>query len=107
MNRLLPVVFVLLGCGAGTSYNKYDFARDVEKTTNVGSPMVTWLYLSERFGAPIENTEHTLTYSGREGPIIRIVYREAMGPAGLGGMMARPALLRAQTATRCPRRSLG
>ena len=91
MNRLLPVVFVLLGCGAGTSYTKYDFARDAEKTTNVGSPMVTWLYHGESFGAPIVNTEHTLTYSGREGPIIRIVYREAMEVDRRGGMMARPA----------------
>ena len=96
MNRLLPVVFVLLGlivllgCGAGPNYYKYDFARDVEKTTNVGSPMVTWLYHGEPFGAPLENIERTLTYSGREGSIIRIFYREAMD-AFSGRGMARPA----------------
>ena len=82
------------GCGlANSRYINYDFARDTEKTTPVGSPMITWsnVYKNDVYGNELSNFEQTLTYSGKDGSVIKVFYREAERAPQGWGMMARPA----------------
>ena len=94
---LLLLVFAFggpLGCGlANSRYIEYDFTRDVDKTAAVGSPMITWTESQKNdvYGNVLSGMEHTLTYSGREGSILKIYYREFSTTPSTWGAVARPA----------------
>lgn len=83
-----------LGCGlANSRYLDYDFARDVDKTATVGSPMITWTesLKNDVYGTVLNGMEHTMTYSGREGSVLKIYYREFSTAPSSWGVVARPA----------------
>lgn len=100
---LLLLSFALigpLGCGlANSTFRDYDFTRDADKTTTVGSPMITWTEPYSRndvYGHLVtDKMEHTLIYAGREGSILRVSYKEMVTPVQTGfafaGTFARPA----------------
>lgn len=76
---ILAMVSLISGCGLMNSrYLYYDFASDSVKTTNVGSPMVTIKEVCKNdvYQSTVFWFGQTLSYSGKQGSIIRIHYRE-------------------------------
>jgi hypothetical protein len=69
---------MVCGCATFTNYVTYDFEKDKTKTTSVGAEMITWSDITRVKGGEVTTKEFTrsLTYSGKQGSTIRILYRE-------------------------------
>jgi hypothetical protein len=67
-------------CGlANSHYFTYNFERDKVMVANVGAEMInlTESVNNDVYGTVLGTFERTLTYSGRQGSVIKIFYREA------------------------------
>jgi len=77
---LLAVTPILLaGCGYANSYYlTYNFEKDKVMVATVGSEMMNWteIYKNDVYGNIIGSFVMTLTYSGKQGNILKIYYRE-------------------------------
>jgi len=82
-------LFIFSGCLAFNHdlYVYYDFLPDTPKTTTVGSPMIEIKSVCQNdiYGNILYSFEQSLTYSGKQGNVIKVVYRE------LANNLARPA----------------
>ena len=94
--KMLPISLVVLlfstlfftNCGLDNSYFFYrNYERDVVMTATIGSPMtiVDLEYRNNVYGNVRDKFESGLTYSGKAGTVLKIVYRE------FSNDMARPA----------------
>ncbi|MBI4548433.1 MAG: hypothetical protein HY707_10655 [Ignavibacteriae bacterium] len=73
----LPIV--LLGCGlANSHYLTYNFEKDKVMVANVGAEMLNWteMYKNDVYGTVLGTFAQTLTYSGKQGQVIKVFYRE-------------------------------
>ncbi len=73
-------IVLLDGCGMANSYYlTYNFEQDKVMIATVGSEMMNWTetYKNDVYGTIIGTFEQTLTYSGKQGMILKIFYREA------------------------------
>jgi hypothetical protein len=82
MRKILLVLMVVGvgGCGLMNSrYLAYNFSRDQVLVANVGAEMieVTEERKNDVYGTVLSKFESTLTYSGKEGTVIKIIYRES------------------------------
>ncbi|MCJ7647461.1 MAG: hypothetical protein MUP85_02500 [Candidatus Lokiarchaeota archaeon] len=67
------------GCGlANSHYLTYNFEKDKVMVANVGSEMLNWTetYKNDVYGTILGTFVQTLTYSGKQGKVIKIFYRE-------------------------------
>jgi hypothetical protein len=74
---IISVVFS--GCGLANSYYlTYNFEKDKVMVANVGSEMLNWTetYKNDVYGTIKGTFVQTLTYSGKQGKVIKIYYRE-------------------------------
>lgn len=84
LNFSLLLIFafsiLLVGCGlANSHYLTYNFEKEKVMVANVGAEMLNWTetYKNDVYGTVLGTFEQTLTYSGKQGMIIKIFYREA------------------------------
>lgn len=77
---LLAILAVSFGaCGlANSHYLMYNFEKDWVMVANVGAEMMnfTETYKNDVYGTVLSTFEQTLTYSGKQGNVIKIFYRE-------------------------------
>jgi uncharacterized protein (UPF0333 family) len=69
----------LTGCGLANSYYlTYNFEKDKVMVATVGSEMMNWtvVYKNDVYGTVKGTFVQTLTYSGKQGDVIKIYYRE-------------------------------
>lgn len=83
-NLLLLLTFIIsiffTGCGlANSHYITYNFEKERVMVANVGAEMLNWTetYKNDVYGTILGTFEQTLTYSGKQGTVIKIFYREA------------------------------
>ena len=75
----LSFSILFFGCGLANSYYvTYNFDKDKVMVANVGSEMLNWTetYKNDVYGTIIGTFVQTLTYSGKQGMVIKIFYRE-------------------------------
>jgi len=96
MKAIRYLIFVLLlgcaifmtGCGLANSYYlTYNFTKGEVQTATVGSEMLNWTltYKNDVYGTILGTATQSLTYSGKQGMVIKIFYRETSND------IARPA----------------
>src|SRR3989339_172345 len=71
--------FLFISCGLANSYYlTYNFEKNKVMVANVGSEMLNWTqtYKNDVYGTINGTFVQTLTYSGKQGKVIKIFYRE-------------------------------
>ena len=80
--KAFAICFAIIfsGCGLANSYYlTYNFEKDKVMVSTVGAEMMTWteVYKNDVYGTVRGTFEMSLTYSGKQGNVIKIFYREA------------------------------
>lgn len=77
----IVVIFCLVyGCGTVNNlYQTRNFEKDITYDATVGSEIVivTNIVKNDVYGTILNKSESTLTYSGKQGNVIKILYRES------------------------------
>jgi hypothetical protein len=76
---VIVLAIVLSGCGlANSHYLTYNFEKGAVMVANIGSEMMLWTdtYKNDVYGTIQGTFERALTYSGKQGNVIKIFYRE-------------------------------
>ena len=74
------LAFIFTGCGlANSNYITYNFEKDKVMVANVGAEMMNWTEtrMNDVYKNVLATFEQTLTYSGKQGSVIKIFYRVA------------------------------